>query len=350
MRGSVNSRSVVRLFDEVEEIEEIVMSPIFAPSGTIREVLLILKETEYAQAVSSDDHERVLALIANGDKTAAAKLEEHNQHADTIRCAKAYFGRRGIKFRSVLSKQMARQPRRKYDLRVAIGGDGTFLTAAAATLDEPLVGIRSTPSSLGHFTIADWTNFESVLDRILDGKLVPQRLFRLAVQVRRVVVKDGAVTYRNEAIPTPVLNDVFIHNDNSAIHYELQVGDKAEVQSSSGVWIGSPAGSTAALRSGGGKVLPITDEKMEFVVQMPILRPDRPVPRMLRGIVEAGGEILFTSHTRASKVWMDGPWRETLLKTGDKVTVKRHPHDLLAFVDPDVNKKYTEFFGLYQPW
>ena len=63
-----------------------------------------------------------------------------------------------------------------------------------------------------------------------------------------------------------------------------QVVDEEE-QKSSGLWVGPAAGSTAAQRSAGGAVLPLTSQKIQFVVREPYVGADART-RMTVGLVE----------------------------------------------------------------
>ena len=76
---------------------------------------------------------------------------------------------------------------------------------------------------------------------------------------------DGVPVYSR------VLNDVlFSHPIPAATtRYAIRRDGRAEEQRSSGVWIATAAGSTAAIHSAGGKILPITSQRLQFVVREP---------------------------------------------------------------------------------
>ena len=57
--------------------------------------------------------------------------------------------------------------------------------------------------------------------------------------------------------------------------YTLDIGSVSEPQRSSGLWIATAAGSTAAIRAAGGCILPLRSRKLQYLVRGAVQR--RPV-------------------------------------------------------------------------
>ena len=107
---------------------------------------------------------------------------------------------------------------------------------------------------------------------------------------------------------------------------------RAEEQKSSGVWIGPSAGSTAAQRSAGGKVLPVASKQLQFVVREPY-QPGARHFALARGVVEDGGRLEITSKVRDGRVWIDGPHHVREVRMGSEIQMRRsnEPLRLLGF-------------------
>jgi NAD+ kinase len=175
---------------------------------------------------------------------------------------------------------------------------------------------------------------------------------RMSLNLQKVVVEDGVIRRVDSRLEVPVLNDVLVANNNAAAaaKYIIEIGDVKEKQDSSGLWIGPPSGSSAALRSAGGKLLGITDRTFEFVTREPSVRPDRPMYAHTRGLFGEHEEIAVVSRMPRGKLFVDGEHREIDFNTGDRAVFSRHEHDLLAFIDPEINRRYSYFFGIYEKW
>ena len=122
------------------------------------------------------------------------------------------------------------------------------------------------------------------------------------------------------------LNDVlFCHEcPASTTRYELTVGDRAEQQMSSGIWVASAAGSTAAIRAAGGRSMPAGSRRIQFVVREPFpyggigrIEP----PRMVRGFVARDEALKIRSRTTSARIYVDGPHVVFPVEFGDVVTV-----------------------------
>lgn len=142
------------------------------------------------------------------------------------------------------------------DLIIVIGGDGTFLRASHYNTNVPMFGINPMPHKKeGFYMQGNVNNFKRKIQKLLSGKYNLIKLFRLNVYIN------------SEKLNELVLNDVFIGDAKpyNMFNYELNIAGKKEFQRSSGVIIGTPSGSHAWLKSAGGKVLKINEQKYQYI-------------------------------------------------------------------------------------
>ena len=87
---------------------------------------------------------------------------------------------------------------------------------------------------------------------------------------------------------------------------------------SSGVWAGPAAGSTAALRSAGGKVLPVGSQKIQFVVREPYRGVDHRY-ELIKGLVSPGDALEITSRMTKGRLFLDGTQKVHAVHIGDRI-------------------------------
>jgi NAD+ kinase len=131
-----------------------------------------------------------------------------------------------------------------------------------------------------------------------------------------------------------VLNDVlFTHYCPAATtRYRLRVRRRAEVQRSSGVWVATAAGSTAAIRSAGGRVDPIATRRLQLVVREPYIARG-PGYRILKGFIGEAEQLEIQSFMRAGRLYIDGPHIWRAVEIGSVLRIRRsdEPLRLLGF-------------------
>src|SRR5205085_3194359 len=102
-----------------------------------------------------------------------------------------------------------------------------------------LLGVNSAPkSSVGYLSIARRSNVVRTLAQIARGTLLPQQVTRIEAEVA------------GHRLP-PALNDFLLAHQQPAAtsRYRLRLGPRAEDHRSSGLWVATPAGSTAGIHS-----------------------------------------------------------------------------------------------------
>ena len=202
-----------------------------------------------------------------------------------------------------------------FDLVVSIGGDGTLLDVSHSVRTRPLLGVVSSTMSVGHFCATNAQGFGSLLDQWLEGAVQPYTLNRIQL------IHNGV------PVQTPVLNEVlFAATVPAAVsRYVLQVGEIQETHKSSGVWIATAAGSTAAIRSAGGEVMKPNDKRLQYLVREPYMEPGQTYA-LQRGTIPGPIEVL--SKMRTATAYLDGHREQISLELGDRIRLQPHPFPL----------------------
>lgn len=202
------------------------------------------------------------------------------------------------------------------DLILTVGGDGTVLNTSHYVVKKPILGIKSFGhTSVGHFCGATRKTMRKVLQEIVSGRRKPTFLHRLQVHI-------GAKPLREL-----VLNEILFSHAHPAsmTRYELTVGRRKELHRSSGVWVSTAAGSTAAIYASGGTPLPITSRQMEYLVREPYYHGK--YYRLVQGILSETAKIQIKSQIADGILSIDGSQIQYPAQTGAVITITgaRHP-------------------------
>lgn len=200
----------------------------------------------------------------------------------------------------------------EFDLILPVGGDGTFLAAAHAADGVPLLGVNPAPkASVGFFCAANVQTLERRLAEIELGKLKHQPLPLIETRI------DG------RAMECLALNDVLFAGSSPAetVRCTLKVGGTEEFQKSSGIWIAAGPGSTAAIRSAGGKPQPIASRRLQYLAREPY-HPITGRVKLRQGILPQGATLKITSLMKGSAIYLDGHWHSYAVAMGSIVEVR----------------------------
>jgi len=284
-------------------------------------VLVVYKKSTYQRYVGRAQ-ERLKELIEHSDVSVEGLLHEHEIHQETLQQAKIAL--RDLGARAVLRYRPEPLPEEgAWDLIVTLGGDGTLLWAShLADSSTPMLAINSAPdTSVGYFCAGDGHNVHEVLAAALEGGLKSSRLARMRVDVG------------DKVLSTRVLNDaLYCHESPAATsRYILDYAGDQERQMSSGVWVGPAAGSTAAIRSAGGKVLATGSQKIQFVVREPYRGVDNKY-RLVKGMVPPGEDLRIASRMTKGRIFLDGTQKVYSIGIGDRIrmTLSDEPLTLLG--------------------
>ena len=273
--------------------------------------VLIVYKKSFVESHAADP--KALGHLDAPDRDRLLRADVENRRA--LGDVTAHLARRRIDFDAVFRGSVA--ARRRYDLVISLGGDGTFFAAARYLKDTPILGINSDPAnSLGLWTCADRSNFRDPLELAMAGKVRPTRILRMAIAINGKTVRETA------------FNDVLVAHRNPAAmtRYRLTVGTAQEDHRSSGVWVSTAAGSTAGIRSAGGRRMPISSRRLQYLVREPYTWPQRRY-RLARGFVP---RLSLQTLTVDLGLWIDGSRVRYDLGLGDRVELQGGP-PLLVF-------------------
>lgn len=287
--------------------------------STRPKVLVVLKRTTFRRMVIDSENAHVKGLLRRGHESVARLRASHDAHeaaVDEVLGALDRFGVSALVVDSPPQKIGAR-----IELVVTVGGDGTLLTTSHGIgKGVPLLGVNSAPKhSVGFFCAARAGGVAAVLERALAGKL------------RKVELTRMRVTKNEKVLSSRVLNEaLFCHASPAATsRYILRVGEgpkNEEEQRSSGLWIGPAAGSTAAQRSAGGRILPLSSRAIQYVVR----EPYTPLGERLRLVVgQTANTVWVTSKMGDARLFLDGG-RETPVQLGDELVFRRSDESLVV--------------------
>jgi len=270
-------------------------------------------------------HANVKRLVARNDITVTRMRRAHDDHEKTlaeVRDAVKALGALAVYYDGSRSKLKG-----KADLVVTVGGDGTLLGASHQIgNDIPVLGINSAPAdSVGFFCGAQKGRVLEALRDALSGTLPHVELSRMRVECNDKLLHDRVL---NEALfchELPAGTSRYILRLHGARGGTVAI----EEQKSSGVWVGPAAGSTAAQRSAGGRVLPLTSKRLQFVVREAYV-PRGEKLRLLRGVVEDGGALDIHCKMRVAKIFIDGTHIIENAGLGDVLRMTRSPQNLVV--------------------
>jgi NAD+ kinase len=157
------------------------------------------------------------------------------------------------------------------DLIIAVGGDGTFLSAARAAADYeiPLLGVNL--GRLGFLTDISPEQVIQRLEQILAGHYITEQRCMLQANIYR----DGQVIHSQTAV-----NEVVVHRWVTPSMIEIVTsidGVYLNSQRSDGLIVATPTGSTAYSLSAGGPILHPTLHALVLVPLNPHTLSNRPI-------------------------------------------------------------------------
>lgn len=272
-------------------------------------VIVVAKKSNLARFYGGEGDARAGRLLESGHATVRKWLPAHESHVRVVEQVYETLERAGVETLLLHGAQAEFDPVGA-SLIVTVGGDGTLLAASHNVSDVPVLGVNSAPRySVGFFCAARGSNASKILRRALDGKVPALSLHRMAVRINGQLRSERVL---NEAL--------YCHAEPAATsRYILRVGTKQEEQRSSGFWVGPAAGSTAAIRSAGGRVLPLGSKRLQIVVREPYVARGR-VPQLLCEVVSERSRITAVSKMDRVRVFLDGPYRMLRARLGDEVS------------------------------
>lgn len=213
------------------------------------------------------------------------------------------------------------------ELAIVIGGDGSMLGAARSmvTHNVPVLGVNR--GRLGFLTDIMPNEVEKKITDVFAGNFITESRFLLDM----TIIRDN-----KELAVGDALNDVVLYPGRHIrmIEFELYIdGQFVYSQSSDGLIVSTPTGSTAYALSGGG---PLMYPSMDAIVLVPL----NPHSLSSRPIVVSGdSQIKLVIGQRMSEslnVTCDGQDAD-LIKSGDEIHIKKKPKRLKLIHPSDYN-------------
>ena len=281
-------------------------------------VLLLYKKTSY------DNY-----FLANKQRSSALKklltpqelkrfLDTHQFHYATLTKVQQVLRRRGVGF-TRFCRGEAFDPA-GFDLVITVGGDGTFMEASHHIKDQFILGVNSDPHwSVGRFCSGTAYNFEDLLEDFIARRPRVLLFQRMKVEISSLKKKFLA------------LNDVLLcHQNPGAMSlYSIDFEGYREQQRSSGVGIATAAGSTGAIASAGGRVLPPQSMNVQYMPRE-LYRGRGTTYRLKGGLIPDGETIKIASLMREGVVYVDGSHICLPFAFGSTLKVERSKHPLKA--------------------
>ncbi|WP_245678259.1 NAD(+)/NADH kinase [Chondromyces crocatus] len=290
----------------------------FLPAPRARpRIALVVKRSAWRIYLEERKDPRLGRLVEIGDPTVARLRASHDAHEQTVREVKTALERLDAEVLHVRGSSQAFDARGQ-DLVVTVGGDGTLLSASHSVEEVPILGINSAPEhSVGFFCGARSGEAASAIEKALRGAL------------RRAVLTRMMVTLNGRVVTSRILNEaLFCHASPAATsRYLVRLGKVEEEQKSSGFWIGPAAGSTAAQRSAGGRVLPLTSNKLQLVVREPYT-PHGEDYRLRHALLAQGTRLVVRSKMHEAKLFFDGAVNSVDVGFGDVLELMHAPQPL----------------------
>jgi NAD+ kinase len=212
---------------------------------------------------------------------------------------------------------------RQCDLAIVVGGDGTLLNAARSLADTGCAVLGVNLGRLGFLVDVSPEDMDTQINSILGGDFIEEPRTLLHAMVTR----DGEPVDESTA-----LNDVVINKKDIARMIELDTwidGHFLNRNRSDGLIVATPTGSTAYALSGGGPILHPGLDAITLVPICPHTLSNRPI------VINHDSRIEIVIHegTLQAQISCDGQVNLTL-DPGDRVTVRRHDHDLRLLHPP----------------
>jgi len=198
------------------------------------------------------------------------------------------------------------------DLVIAIGGDGTVLSASRAMAGSNLALVGINVGRLGFLADVTLTNLDRQLSKILTGEYREDTRFLLTATINDSPMPVGTA-----------MNDVVVHGHQGLhmIEFETYLNGKfLNSQRADGLVVATPTGSTAYAMSAGGPILDVDLDAVVLASVCPHTLSNRPLIVAASNLIE----IIMSDKTDSTcMVTCDGRPGH-ILQPGDTVKIERH--------------------------
>jgi NAD+ kinase len=237
-------------------------------------------------------------------------LVVYHEHNGFLKEVLAFLDSLHVPYMTVEREKVHLSHYRGQEMVLVVGGDGTFLRASHLNKDIPMMGINPNPKRKeGFFMIMDNENYREALPKLLESHDTI-RMLRLEVAVNRAI------------LPEKALNEVYVGSEkpHAMFNYDIEIDGIREFQRSSGILIGTPAGSNAWLRSAGGSLMDLTSDKFQYIVREPYEGRITGKFAMKRGILDSSISIYPKTE---GIIVIDSISRKRRIKIGDVIVISK---------------------------
>jgi NAD+ kinase len=251
------------------------------------------------------------------------------------------------------------------DLVIAVGGDGTILNTSSFMDDTiPLLGVNSDPSlphetnltqpkderrSKGALCATSAMTVNDVIPRVIYGDIPPGLRSRIQCLVRS--------THTETRLP-PALNDILLTHPSAAAvsRFRMTLNENIAEKSakklrpkfeevfsfnvwSSGMWISTATGSTAAMTAAGGQKMDKGNVDLQYIVREHLIEEGFPEQKRLgRGFINPNQNLNLRWNSQNGSVYVDGAHMLHDLELGDELIIDAHAPYLKLFDPPKLVK------------
>jgi len=256
-------------------------------------IIIVTKRTAYSRLTEDPTTQSLL-----GKKDIDQLKKAHERHQVCLNEVIKHLKNIGVRPHIISSGQAFDD--KISDFVITVGGDGTLLSASHNVGSTPLMGINSDPeTSVGYLCHATPKTLEISIKRHINDN--PKTF-----SVTRMEVLVGG-----KSIAKRVLNEaLFTHSCPAAMTKVLLDN---ELYSCSGIWVGTGAGSTGAIKSAGGKRLPMCADMLQAIVRESYNKgKTKHVQTQFKLVSKISDAVLY----------LDGPFLQIPVGYGDTVTCR----------------------------
>ncbi len=298
------------------------------------DIYIIQKQTTLERYAKTQPHFDFFNYLEKDQQTTKPLQFAHQEHTHSRNLLIQSLKKHALSYKIFNLDEILKSPFRFYQdhhpqsglnpqkkLIISLGGDGTFLHASHYVGGEHLLlGINSCPKhSVGHLCSLTPNDIEKALTCFVKKQFKTKSLRRLKLEL----------STSTHTLPL-ALNDVLLCNQHPAAtsRYQISICSnhnniplQSEKQLSSGLWIATATGSTAAISSYNFPKCSLQSRKIFAAVREPFT--PRHEQLSLPKLILNGDDksLLFFSRMRQGLVCVDGPDSSASFSFGDTVKI-----------------------------
>ncbi len=298
----------------------------------IKNILVTYRKSLYQIYVTEHKERSIRRALRKKDAVALALKRTHEINMAALADVKRTLRSKKIDF--VARWRAHVRATKNYDLVISLGGDGTLLdTSRRIQSSTPLLGINSDPDkSMGALCSGTAQDLSQLLDDLISGSLRPRSITRIRTRLDGEeivgptlndllfshVCPAGLTRFDMAIVPTEEANQWHSgHNDRAFDHYR-----------GSGLWISTATGSTAAIHSAGGKIMPLGSRRLQYLVREPYIMPAHRHRGTQTGFINQQQALVLVSRMRRGRIWSDGAHHTQGVRYSQQLIIDQHPAPL----------------------